>query len=50
MHRIEINVCVESERERESAKAKKRANGTQIDNKNIYNFTLGAVMDFRVYF
>lgn len=25
-------------------------NGTTIDNKNIYNLTLGVVMDFRVYF
>lgn len=53
MHRIEINVCVLWRARVEKKRMKKRREKkeqTEHRSKNIYNFTLGAVMDFRVYF
>lgn len=44
MHRIEIKVL------REEKKTSNDGRESTFDNKNIYNLTLGVVMDFRVYF
>lgn len=43
MHRIEIKVLREEKKTNDGRES-------TFDNKNIYNLTLGVVMDFRVYF
>lgn len=50
MHRIEIIKQREKQKKKTTQHTEREREYTTIDNKNIYNLTLGVVMDFRVYF